>query len=174
MKGRAESCLVYSNRMNHCGGLYVDAGGEAWNCTVVRNEILRQNGTVRSGAGVNCPSKGSRVVNCVFAENTTPYDGFAGYPEWSGDVACFENCAFSDSAPAGEHDISGPVFFQDPDALDFRLARNSPCKDKGRFDLWMAGEKDLEGKPRVDHKERVDIGCYERRYAPPHLILMVR
>ena len=40
--------------------------------------------------------------------------------------------------------------------------------------FWMDGASDLAGNPRVDHRQRVDIGCYETMYVAPETLLLIR
>ncbi len=40
--------------------------------------------------------------------------------------------------------------------------------------FWMDGASDLAGNPRVDHRQKVDIGCYEAMYVAPETLLLIR
>ena len=180
--GVAENCLVARNFiLDGTGGLCLNGNGIARNCTVVGN-ISTGKGDSSCGAGVvimNRTGDGG-IVNCLFAGNTATMvnNRTAGWPEWyisKGEGnEIFRNCFFSDSAPVGQNAVTGDPLLVNPLAGDYALAKDSPARDKGLFEPWMTEAVDLDGRPRVDHKTDVDIGCYEVPFIPPGTLMLLR
>ena len=65
--------------------------------------------------------------------------------------------------------ITADPKFADAANGDFTLALDSPCKNAGILESWMADASDLAGKARV-YGDIPDIGCYELAY-PAGLII---
>ena len=175
--GVAENCLVYANEAeSFTAGLYLAGPATVRNCTFANNRLL----TGPAGVYLGWNADKARVVNCVFAGNETSERRATGpgAPEWAADsltkTNCLVNCLFSDSLPAGPGAVTGDPLFKDPSKGDYRIARLSPAHDAGLFEAWMTNAVDLAGAPRVDHKELVDIGCYEAAFVPRGTMLLLR
>ena len=182
--GVIQNCLVTDNVSNLGGGAAVTENGVIRNCTIVRNRsVFNNNGTGTSfgeGGGI-CLLSGGTVQNCIFAENTCA--SATGNPEWvkkdNGSTATFSHCAWPAgvalNATTGANALGVADFrFRDANAGDFRIRRDSPCHDAGLYAAWMDDALDLEGLPRVDNKQLVDIGCHETRYAAARTMLILR
>ena len=181
--GRVENCLLYANTSFSGGGFFVQSGAKVTirNCTVVDNTALHG-----CGGGLNWKTYGmeNHVQNVIFARNKAPTDTVEpGRPEWGteGSENCLdnlkasvENCLFADSIVIGNGCVTGDPLFKDPDHGDYTINRKSPAYNAGLYGDWMVDEVDLAGNPRVDHKQLVDIGCYEVPYAAPATMLMLR
>ena len=183
-RGIVENCLVYGNVVTHgTGGLFLgqQSAGVVRNCTFADNLSLGAS-TYANGAGVLAwnPSRTMQVVNCIFARNeargVTTHG--PGWPEWhmhgSDSSFVFRNCLVGDAPPLGADAVVGDPLFKDPSKGDYRIARLSPAHDAGLFEAWMTNAVDLAGAPRVDHKELVDIGCYEAAFVPRGTMLLLR
>ena len=182
--GVIQNCLVTDNASYFGGGAAVTGSGVIRNCTIVRNRsIFNNNGTGTSygeGGGI-CYISGGTVQNCIFAENTCV--SATGNPEWvrkdGSSTATFSHCAWPEgvtlNATTGANALSVADFrFRNANAGDYRIRRDSPCHDAGLYAAWMADAFDLEGLPRVDNRQFVDIGCHETRYAEARTMLILR
>ena len=63
------------------------------------------------------------------------------------------------------------VRFTDPGKDDWRPRAKSPLTDAGVFFGWMAGARDLAGRPRA-HGGGPEIGCYEHFGEPPGVLVL--
>ena len=131
-------------------------------CTVVSNDS-----GFTMGGGVH-HRWGGTITNCVIAFNTVK-----GLPEptttgsdgaWSMDASCYRNCCIYPGVPekflAENGCVNADPLFADPANGNFTLRVNSPCRNVGFLEDWMAEAVDLAGNSRVSGKG-VDMGCYE-------------
>lgn len=63
------------------------------------------------------------------------------------------------------------VRFAKPDKGDWSPRAKSPLKDAGVLCDWMAGARDLAGRPRV-FNGAPDVGCYEHFGEPPTILIL--
>ena len=147
------------------------------NCTVVSNEMT----AARCEALAVMVLGNGKVYNCLVANNSAPnwtetsgWGGMTGNrcypPNWglrndqSPQSANFANNCWGESAESlGANCADGAkILFKDPANGNWRFGALSSCYDAGKLDAtWMTGATDLDGNPRVFHRNRVDIGCYE-------------
>jgi len=157
--GTAKNCLVIGNSAYCGGGLY------AWfnnstidNCTFVSNrggrtgiDLNSSGHTIRNT--IACYNLGSDVIdmlsanyytNCCF--DIVTYGTTRVYPPWRG---------------SGNIETNNPGFASLA-GQNYRLAKGSPCINRGLNQAWMTGVSDLDGRQRVDgFSKQVDIGAYE-------------
>jgi len=145
------NCLVTGNRaQTSADGVFLAEGGLVENCTIVTNVgghsgivfaagSVMDNSIVYGNSGVNMVSEESAasIAYCC----TTPTNNIVG-----GAPGC------TDRDPQ----------LQDP-PWNCRLMTNSPCRNTGIYQSWMAGANDLDDKPRI-LEGIVDMGAYE--FAP--------
>ena len=189
--GRFESSLVYGNYSDLTGGGVNFMGGHICNCTFTTNTVGKEYNS--HGGGLYCgedtaknTAKNGSIKNCIFVGNFAPMDVAGGTQEWYAKCdppyedfvsvlnGISSNCLFGDSKTFGRNAITGDPMFLDPAKGDFRIPRTSPAHDAGVYAPWMDDETDLAGNPRVDHKQFVDIGCYESVYVRSATILLMR
>lgn len=166
----------------HCGGgVYLLSYDKPIvdSCTIACNDVT-SGGDNQFGAGFynrwSCA-----IINTIIACNTMNGES-EGRNDWIRSSAAIVSysCAYpapkqgTDTNPftAANHCISADPQFTDAANGDFRLALNSPCKNAGVLESWMADASDLAGKPRV-YGEIPDIGCYELKY-PAEFIVIFR
>lgn len=153
--GTVRNCLVVSNTAKYGGGVAFFGGGLLENCTVGGNDASRNH-----GGGGFWTDGFARLTNCIVFYNTGA--GGANYYENSAG-STYTHC---DTTPllAGTGNIDDVPLFVDYASMDYHLATNSPCRDTGTNQAWMAGDTDLDGSPRIAGGI-VDMGAYE--YQPP-------
>ena len=177
--GEIRNCLIRNNTATSGGGAWIYGEAVMRNCTLVGNCAVRcpsrYNYTVVDGVvvdlygggyggGLKMKALGGRVENCVFLDNTSYHEGYAGAPEWQnedGSVA-FVSTAFPEGVAlpgAGTRNVGDPCF-ANPSAGDYRLTVRSPLRNAGTTATGQAETTDLDGNARVWGKA-VDIGCYE-------------
>lgn len=193
--GLVSSCIISNNaRCEYAGGLNISGGicentlvtdclaakgagvritgGILRNCTITENTADGTNST--AGGGIN--SSGGSVINCIIWGNTANNPDTLGYPDWADSSANLGGTEFKNtctSVEVGENCLVADPLFKNVVARDYRLATTSPCRDQGLYQDWMVATTDLWGNPRVDGKQRVDIGAYELA-APPPFTLVVK
>ena len=175
--GKMRNTLVYSNSCDWCCAIVKAGASQAGaatidNCTVTDN--LSEGANAESVAML--ASNGSHVKNVICAGNRSPnwtstafYTGtvLVSQPNWGANGAAgagYSNNCWGESAETyGAACADGSkVRFLDPAAGNWRISVLSSCYDAGELDAsWMTDATDLDGNPRVFHKNRVDIGCYE-------------
>ena len=145
-----DSCTVVSNFCGGSGsGIYHRWGGTVTNCVIAFN------------------MKGSKLETgsywCLNGNNTP-------------DPSAYRNCciwpALESVFLAENGCVNADPLFADAANGDFSLQPNSPCRNAGVLEDWMADATDLVGSPRVSGKG-VDIGCYEL-FVPSGLNIIVR
>ena len=173
--------LIHHNYSDGFGGTVAvgaNTGGVGLleNCTVVDN--------VNAGVGIESAavmvSTGGKVRNVLVARNSSPNWTPTGHdnstsqptgsaPNWvvrgSGTKQSdsYNNCWGESAETYGAACADGSkILFKDPANGNWRFGALSSCYDAGKLDAtWMTGATDLDGNPRVFHRNRVDIGCYE-------------
>jgi hypothetical protein len=173
--GRAVNCLIAGNevgwntdRASGGGGVYLE-GGSLVNCTVVDNRAMFPGGGGLRFAGT------AYVTNCIVARNTSPE---TDPEEWRASNSAYAKVAYSRLTPLTNGTFTACIeadpAFEDADNGNWQLSRYSPCRNSGVLLAWLADQRDLLGAPRVDHRERIDMGAYERPYVPPETLLLIR
>ena len=173
------STLVTGNIAHSVAGF--TTGGGVWtsgsileNCTVAYNNATTQNGNIGAGGGV------------IWGYNDQGYNNIikfnsAGNGPDNGEVnslsyPMFINSDIGSFVPATSmlNCISSDPLFVNAAAGDFHLQTNSPCRNAGTNDTWMAGAQDLDGKPRIAGGI-VDMGAFEIPtvgVSPPQLTII--
>ena len=182
--GLVHDCLIALNQGGSGGGGVTAINGAIVNCTIVSN-VCTGTGNVRAGGIVFTGDNASKVVgvtNCIV------------YGNWNtranGSLECAHEAAIKSTAvvhlsntllgnweaidPAAPGCRTGDPGFVDFAGFDWRLGKGSPCRDAGVTLDFMLDDLDLDGRPRVVHRDRVDLGCYEASYVSPAMILMIR
>jgi hypothetical protein len=68
--------------------------------------------------------------------------------------------------------INNPLFV-DRGNNNYRLSKDSPCRNTGMNESWMTNAVDLAGYRRLDRfSGLVDMGCYE--YVPSGTMVIIR
>ncbi|MCL1920354.1 MAG: InlB B-repeat-containing protein [Kiritimatiellaeota bacterium] len=164
------NCLLFGNSAKRGGGTSTST---LYNCTVAGNAATDYSGfilTLRSKQGGGAHK--CTIRNSIFYRNY----GKTTWGFWTeNDLLDCPDTEYSraDNPPVNKHniysdpDLNGSVYVDDYwDVIrvsgDFRLASNSPCKDKGN-NTYVTWDFDLDGYARI-HNGTVDMGCYE--YAP--------
>ncbi len=143
-EGKAESCLIVSNRSSKGGGVF---STEIINCTVV--------GNYSSGAGGGAYS--SRIRNCIVYNNTSGTNS----PNWySGAPDILYTCTIP--LPSGTGNITNDPAFFDAAGGDYRPVTTSPCVDSGN-NGYSSCSSDVDNNDRVIGGT-IDMGAYERNY----------
>jgi hypothetical protein len=173
--GRAVNCLIAGNvvgwntsRASGGGGVYL-TGGSLVNCTVADNRARLPGGGGLRFAGT------ATLTNCIVARNTSPE---TDTEEWRGPQSTYAKAAYSRLTPLTNGTFTACTeadpAFEDADRGDWRLMRDSPCRDTGVLLAWLADQADLLGSPRVDHRKRIDMGAFETPYVPAETLLLIR
>jgi len=78
-------------------------------------------------------------------------------------VVGYTNNCFNCCIPVvfGFDSVTNDPCFKNPASGDFRLQRNSPCRDAGLYQAWMAAETDFFGNPRSHNTRHCDIGFHQ-------------
>lgn len=164
---------------------------------VITNSLFigNQTDTGRGGA-IGLTSGTATIINCTFADNTSPMDGGAIWFNGLSSPASIINSVFWDNQPdaistitstytlsycsmqvpqGGATNLWGDPQFTDSANGDYTLMATSFCIDAGTPDITGLNlpPLDLAGLPRVadgdmDTIARIDIGCYEMPAAQPY------
>ena len=181
--GTVRNSIIRNNFLDGVGsagsGHVVDMSGNVCrleNCTILDNEDRFPDGCAvcMTGSYLNTPY----MYNTILSGNTAPN---AAIPEGSplpnlrapGASYYYDvkKCFFVGSAAFDANSYVGTdAKFVDAAAGDYRLQLDSPCRNKGRNDDWMADALDVYGKPRLAGR-KVDIGAAETESG---LMLMIR
>lgn len=197
-QGAVTHCVITNNASfdgNFAGGAGVFVtGGFARDCLIARNDFEKGNGgaswgavLLRGGSLVNCTIVDNRVqncggvvceaggvTNCVIVRNeatktTDPAKIVYGGKRPEAFVSCL-----SDLIKINDGCLQGDAGFVDAENGDYRLGPASPCVDVGSMARpEIFSDLDLDGKVRVQHRT-IDLGCYERRYVTPAMIIILR
>ncbi len=151
--------LLYGNTADEGGGIYGAAGtilltnntlvynrATAGGAILLQSDVaatLINNIIVGNQSGVSVYEGGLPILrtNCVFGNGGTDYDGFP--------------------SPTGQDgNIRANPMFLNPTLGDFHISAASPAHDSGEDAAVLAGERDVDGLPRIAGA-RVDMGAYE-------------
>lgn len=169
--GTVQNTLFYNNTTKNFGTVTLQGPGIVRNCTFV--------GNTNREAQVYIASDKASVINCLFADNASLTGATAGQPNWQVSSPTYTNrithCFFNNGTPTGLNPLAGDdPCFKDAKKLNFMITSASPCWNTGLYQSWQDDALDLAGNPRVDNKQLVDIGCYERPYTEPATVLILR
>jgi hypothetical protein len=180
-KGVVANCLIANNR-DTGGTNAVTDERQSWacgvtvrngcilNCTVVTNEARYTGGVYLYSTGYATNVVVAGCVNrCTYYEGENPKFTDIGF---KGTLANASHCASDGGEALDETCVAGTAadFFADFNGGDYRLAKNSPLRDKG-LEYDDIAEFDLVGKKRVQGRAP-DIGCYEA--SPDAFLIIVR
>jgi beta propeller repeat protein len=132
------NCVIAKNKK---AGVNASLLSVITNCTIVGNGL----------AGLS--THDAKVSNCIIRDNMPPQ------------IVDFSPSAvviYSDvqGGYPGQGNIDADPLFRDPDNLDYHLRSGSPCIDTGNPTGDYAGQRDIDGDPRVING-RVDMGVDE-------------
>ena len=193
--GVLRNCLIVGNSYEAGGNpKTLVYGGTLQNNTFVGNYQPAGTGWNRGGI----VGGGTRVENCIFAENT----GSRVFASGSGSGIYLTNCLYSAGAASGSYThAANPVELKpvsdgvsefdqvkfvgasDKGLPYYSLQRKSPAVDVGTNLTYTVESVDLAGNPRVVSKGMtlaknpnaiVDLGCYENLEPNPGLMLLLR
>lgn len=164
--GVIENSLIKDNHatgFSACGGIYLNGGAAAINCTVVGNSVDRD--TV--GVGVNINSSNARAVNCVIFDNGIGADREFG----TANLGQFLCCASSaENAHATGWQVIDESAFRNYGQKDVKLKSLQPARGgalnntgsdwKTYQALGAISKVDLLGQNRKGGRH-LDIGCFE-------------
>ncbi len=159
------------------GGLYLDRGGLARNCTMLFNSARDGGGIDCYDAGVvqNCTIAGNRaavsaggvrITGSMLMENTIIYENSAAdydnYDTSLGQPWRCVNCCSTPQSPLTNwvNQIVADPQFAGLSNANVRLLPGSSCIDQGVNAAWMNGVTDLDGTNRILNSI-VDLGAYE-------------
>lgn len=192
--GTLRNCMIIGNSYEAGGNAKTLVyGGTLRNCTFVDNYQPAGTGWNRGGI----IGGGTRIENCIFAENTGSRVFASGY---SSNIY-LANCLYSAGAASSSYtSVENPVELKpvsdgmsefdqvkfvganDKGLPYYSLHRKSPAVDRGANLTYTVESVDLAGNPRVVTKGMtlaknpdaiVDIGCYENQEPAPGLILLL-
>lgn len=152
------------------GGIGVSvSAGIIENCTVVSNVVLNTTDDSTAGAyGAVCyHSKNGTIRNCHIVDNL--YVGTAQNHSTVSTHGGHKNYrnrfVYCVTYPANDYLASSTIIAKDSKYYiskngKIKLVKGSPCIDAAYSMSWMAGAKDVYGKPRVCYS-KTDIGAVE-------------
>jgi parallel beta-helix repeat protein len=185
--GTVERCRIRDNRARRGGGVYFhDTKGQVINSLLLNNTALDVDPAVQGQGGAAYFYKGGYILNSTVTGNTavetggvTLYfdEGGGGAPVGTvqnsilwGNTASQGSVGGSPTAltyslvqgwtGSGEGNLdkdTNPLFVE---GGDYRLQKNSPCKNKGSNSAPGLTARDLAGWPRIIEGV-VDLGAYE-------------
>ena len=169
-----DNCLIANNYGGEFdtrkGAVSVAGAPKIWNCTIAGND----NAGI---GGLYCYSSGAYDIrNCVVAGNTSTSTA-DGQPN----LHCIQqdnfatsarehivNCHFGLETPRAsamtKDEVYGATLFKSPERGNYRLMRDSCCRDAGVSMPSLEPGTDLDGNPRVSKYGgtcAIDLGCYE-------------
>lgn len=150
------------------GVLCYYAGGFIENCTIVSNSAPSVG-----GFGVRENNGKAYVRNTIMYGNLSTVYGAHNYTNATVATAYYTNCLAEPLISSGQGNRAGDPLFVNTNSSDYRVLKNSPARNAGVNQGWMADGVDLWGTPRIDRK-LVDIGCYEVPYVEPGTLIMVK
>ena len=141
--GTVRNTVVARSRLTGEGGILATGSAKVQNCTVVDN-VSELAGYV---AGIKVEGSAT-VKNTIIWHNVNEADGVRS--DIGGDTSSFDHCFTDDPCLIGKR------------GREFLIRSNSPCRDAGAVESWMARAKDVYGNPRIDKPNKpVDIGAAE-------------
>jgi len=144
------NCVIHNN-----GGDGVHL--EEADGTIIRNDTIVYN----SGFGVNrVYGSNPSVANCILWKNN---NNGVQYYGCSPTYSCYDPNDPNDATDVPDptyHNITADPNFISAENYNYHLAYDSPCKNKGKTDLVIPGELDMDGFNRIDDTI-VDMGADE-------------
>lgn len=145
-------------------------------CTIVGNSATSPAENQGKG-GAMYHKWGGTVVNTIIVNNTDSLNGGALTTDSMLNAAAYSHdCAYPAADTlftAANGNVIGEPAFVDAENGDYRLSdKDAVCRNKGLYEDWMSGAKDLAGIDRI-YGSGVDIGAYEV-YVPAAFTIVVR
>lgn len=164
-----QNCLISGNLIDDLGrggGIFIGAengilsGLNPLHATV-ESCTIADNATEYDYGGINVVANHTEVRNCVIASNQC--GAGQNYPDLNpADKGMFYYSCSPELTNAEQGNTTNAPGFAGYGAGDYRPAANSPCVNAGTNQAWMFGDRDLNGRARIDRFSRVaDMGCYE-------------
>lgn len=157
--GTTRNCLIYGNISITGGGAYV-GGGALQSCTIVTNSASTDGGGVYLAGGT--------VSNSIVYFNTVG----GVHSNLNTTAGLGNSCAINPGTNANGNITDNPLFTSLAGG-DYTLKNTSPCIDKGSYQAWMTGAKDLAGNLRIQNAG-VDMGAYETYVPPKGTVILFR
>ena len=156
------NCLIARNKATGSGGglLISDvSAGYVESCTIVSNYAPTAGGvyTYTGSSGI--------FSNTIVCSNTSSGSYKDLYAPGGTTNYFYYSCCKTVALPPAQGNVQSDPLFVDVNSGNYRLSRNSPCKNVGTNQAWMADSFDMDGRRRLDrYSGIVDMGCYE--YVP--------
>jgi hypothetical protein len=169
-----DHCVVTGNRARNDEGGPGDGLGAGLFCCLVRNSLLRQNTGEFGSAAFDCVLQNCTVVSNASTGNAAVYGGdltncIVYYNTGAGSDIAYPYSVSYTCTPlewSGTGNITADPKFVNAPAGNFMIATNSPCKNAGSPQAWMAGAQDLYGDSRASGAAP-DLGAYEIQSTHP-------
>ena len=162
-----DGCRLEGNTCSNDGGaVWISVGH-------VRNSVVYRNMAQDEGGGLRLSS--SLLENSTVVSNSAPKGGgyYSSFSTSLNSIIYFNSpmdysnrnassvytftCA--QPLPSGTGNTNADPLFLSLAGCNFRLSTNSPCRDTGADQPWMAASTDLDDQPRL--VGTVDLGAYE-------------
>ncbi len=192
-KGAIKDSLVVGNKCGSGGGGIRIKSGEIIGCTVVANTAMGALNARAGGIVIDDNGNAGTVAitnTIIYGNNNTRVTG-ADTQTLAKNIARHDNSAIvylshtltdnlntitNNLAKIGDVDncfMKDPGFVK-PDEGDYHLIRKSPCRLTGIPLGYMSETFDLDGLPRLGHRNKVDLGCYQNKYIPPPTLMILK
>jgi len=161
-----DGCTIEGNvSSNDGGGVWITLGR-------VRNSVVHHNAAADEGGGLRLNS--SLLESSTVVSNSAPKGGYYSSFSTSLNSIIYFNSPMDYSnrnasstysftcaqpLPSGTGNTNADPLFLSRAGSNFRLSTNSPCRDTGADQAWMATATDRDGRPRL--AGTVDLGAYE-------------
>jgi parallel beta-helix repeat protein len=141
---------IYDNSAFSGGGISTDT----LSSPVLTNNTLYQNKADSTGGGIDCSDASFGITNTIFWKNEAPIS-----PQIHGVNPIVTYCDVEGGWPGAGNIDEDPLFFN-PSTGDFRISKDSPCRNIGDNNALDLPATDFEGDPRV-FEWVVDMGADE-------------
>jgi hypothetical protein len=162
-RGTTEDVAIVNNTL-YRHDTFKTGGGEFLMQFYMRNNIFKNNIVYVGEYRRVMSSRSDRMdglPTVIMDHNLYYFPGGSQAAEWNfdqKDYASFEE--YVQATGNDRHSQFADPRFVAPDSLNFHLRRDSPARSRGETLPTLAGDRDLDGHPRVQ-SHKTDIGCYE-------------